>query len=100
MSDYEKTIQNALRTAFPGCDVHGVISTALVFTQYKIIYETIISFSSYKAIWRVCQDVDLTVAYRRPGVVKRVVKELIALSLLPAEHILSGLQVILDNNVF
>ncbi len=23
MWDYEKAIQNALRTAFPGCDVHG-----------------------------------------------------------------------------
>jgi len=41
-----------------------------------------------------CQDVGLVVAYRTPGsVVQKIVKELIALCLLPAVDIPLGLQV-------
>lgn len=45
-------------------------------------------------MFRCCQDVGLVVAYRTPGsVVQKIVKELIALCLLPAVDIPLGLQV-------
>ncbi|KZS21185.1 Uncharacterized protein APZ42_011937 [Daphnia magna] len=74
MSDFENAIQSSCEQAFVGCTCIGCW------------------FHYGQAIWRRVQKYGLTGAYRSIPTVCRIVKEMIALALLPADAILAGFQ--------
>jgi hypothetical protein len=77
MSDFEPAILGAMQVAFPNAVAKGC------WVHYG------------QAIYRKTSELGLSVTYKQKGVVYKIVKELIALALLPAKNILEGFQVIL-----
>ena len=75
MSDFEPAILGAMALAFPYAVPKGCW------------------FHYGQAIYRKASELGLSVAYKQKGVVYKVVKELIALALLPHNDILQGYQV-------
>lgn len=75
MSDFEPAILGAMKVAFPNAVAKGC------WVHYG------------QAIYRKTSELGLSVTYKQKGVVYKIVKELIALALLPAKDILEGFQV-------
>jgi len=72
MSDFEPAILGAMKVAFPNAVAKGCW------------------FHYGQAIYRKTSELGLSVTYKQKGVVYKIVKELIALALLPANVILEG----------
>ena len=75
MSDFEPAILGAMTMAFPAATAKGCW------------------FHYGQAIYRKASELGLSPSYKKKGVVYKIVKELIALALLPAKDILEGFQV-------
>jgi ribosomal protein L7/L12 len=75
ISDFEPAILGAMTVAFPSAVAKGCW------------------FHYGQAIYRKASELGLSVAYKQKGVVFKIVKEIIALALLPAKDILEGFQV-------